>query len=130
MRTIEIAGTRYPLLVDVNVIAKIQERYGSVNDLWEELSKLSETVWVLTQLINEADRYQRVFEGKGTLQEPMTEEKLGMLMTFDDLTNQNLAQVIIDTFNDGMSGRKNQPAGQSEKRPRSGKRKRKKKKKQ
>lgn len=127
MRTIQIAGTSYPVLFDVNVIAKVQERYQSVDALPEKMQSITESIWIITQLINEADRYQRIFEGGGTLDQPMTEEKLGMLLTADDLfRNSELAQVIIDAFNEGLGGRKNPPAGQSKK-PHSGKRKRKKK---
>lgn len=128
MRTIEIAGTRYPVLFDVNVLAKVQERYQSIDALPEKIHSVSESIWVITQLINEADRYQKIFEGGGTLDQPMTEEKLGMLLTGDDMfRNKELAQVIVDAFNEGWNGRKNQPAGQSKKKSHSGKRKRKKK---
>lgn len=126
MRTIEIAGTHYPVMVDIAVIAKIQDRYGKMSKLWGKLYNISETLWVLTQLINEADRYQRINGGNGFLDQPMTEEKLGMLMTFEDLTNKDLVQQIINAFNDGIGGQKNLQAGQRKKKPRSGKRKRKK----
>ena len=50
MQTVTIGGKTYPILFDANVLAKIQERYGSVDDLGENLTKIQETIWILTQI--------------------------------------------------------------------------------
>lgn len=127
MQTVKIGGTTYPILFDANVLAKVQERYQSVDALGEKLREISETIWIMTQIINEARRYREVMEGQPQEGEPMTEEKLGMLLTGEDLfKNSGMAQSIIDAFNEGMGGRKNQTAGQGKK-GRSGKRRKKKK---
>lgn len=127
MRAIEIDGKKYPVLCDVNVIEKIQERYKSLENMAENIAIVRESKWMLTQMINEADQYLRVHEGRGFLDQPMTEEKLGMMLTMADLyENYKMGQIIIDAFNDGMSGRKNLIAGQSKKKPRNGKRRKKK----
>lgn len=126
MKTIQIAGKEYPVLFDANVLAKVQERYGSVNKLFEKMKELSELFWVLAQIINEAWRYQEVMEGQAQPEKLMTGEKVGMLFTADDLINSSeIVQTIITAFNEGMGGRKNQAAGQ--RKSHSGKRKRKKK---
>lgn len=127
MQTVKIGGTTYPILFDANVLAKVQERYGSVNKLWEKMKGLSEMFWVLAETINEARRYREVMEGQPQEGEPLTGEKVGMLLTSDDLINsQAIVQDIVAAFNEGMGGRKNQTAGQGKK-GRSGKRRRKKK---
>ncbi len=127
MQTVKIGGTSYPILFDANVLAKVQERYGSVNDLLEKLKGLSEVFWVLAQTINEARRYREVMEGKPQEGEEMTGERVGMLFTGQDLANcKELVQAIITAFNEGLGGRKNQPAGQG-KNGRSGKRRKRKK---
>lgn len=122
MRTVTIRGESYPVLFDANVLAKVQERYGSVDGLGENLTKIQESIWVLTQIINEGRRYREIVERQTLDGEPMTEERLGMLLTGEDLfRNSAMAQAIIDAFNDGMGGRKNRPAGQGKKKRRSGK---------
>ena len=103
MQTVKIGGTTYPILFDANVLAKVQERYQSVDALGEKLREISETIWIMTQIINEARRYREVMEGQPQEGEPMTEEKLGMLLTGEDLfKNSGMAQSIIDAFNEGM----------------------------
>lgn len=81
MQTVTIAGKTYPVLFDANVLAKIQERYGSVNNLGENLPRIQETIWILTQIINEGRRYQEIMEGQPQEGDPMTKERLGMLLT-------------------------------------------------
>lgn len=126
MQQVQIAGKTYPILFDANVLAKVQERYGSVNKLLGKMKELTEIFWVLAQTINEAWRYQEVMEGQPQQEEPMTGEKIGMLFTSDDLINsRNIVQSIIAAFNEGMGGRKNQTAGQ--RKSRNGKRKKRKK---
>ena len=125
MQTVTIGGKTYPILFDANVLANIQERYGSVDDLGENLTKIPETSWILTQIINEGRRDREIVEGQPQEGDPMTEERLGMLLTGEDLfANSRMAQAIISAFNEGMGGRKNPGAGQRKK-SRNGKRKKK-----
>ena len=125
MQQVQIAGKTYPILFDANVLAKVQERYQSVDNLGEALGEIKETIWILTQTINEAQRYREVVEGQPREEDPMTEERLGMLLTGDDLfSNSSLAQAIIYAFEEGMGGRKNREAGRRKKN-RSGRRKKK-----
>lgn len=122
MQTVTIGGKTYPILFDANVLAKVQERYGSVDELWEKMKGLSEMFWVLAQTINEARRYREVMEGAPQEGEEMTGERVGMLFTRQDLANcKELVQAIITAFNEGMGGRKNQKAGQGKKKHRGGK---------
>ncbi len=81
MQTVTIAGKTYPVLFDANVLAKIQERYGSVDSLGENLPKIQETIWILTQIINEGRRYREIVEGQPQEGDPMTEERLKMFLT-------------------------------------------------
>lgn len=122
MQTVTIGGSAYPILFDANVLVKVQERYGSVDGLGENLPKIREAIWIMTQIINEARRYQEIMESKPQEGEPMTEERLGMLLSGEDLfQNSAMAQAIVDAFNEGMGGRKNQKAGQGKKKHRGGK---------
>lgn len=126
MQTVTIGGKTYPILFDANVLAKIQERYGSVDGMGENLPKIQETIWILTQIINEGRRYREIVEGQPQEGDPMTEERLGMLLTGEDLfANSRMAQAIINAFNEGMGGRKNPGAGQGKKKRPNGKRKKK-----
>ena len=77
MQTVKIGGTTYPILFDANVLAKVQERYGSVNKLWEKMKGLSEMFWVLAEIINEARRYREVMEGQPQEGEPLTGKRWG-----------------------------------------------------
>lgn len=64
----EIDGKKYPLNFSIKAGVLFAERYGSVEDTWESISKktqteqLREICWMLQTLIEQGFAYQKIFE--------------------------------------------------------------------
>lgn len=66
----EIDGRKYPLNFSIKAGILFSERYGSVEDTWESVSKktpteqLREICWMLQTLIEQGFAYQKIFNEK------------------------------------------------------------------
>lgn len=86
----EIDGKKYPLNFSIKAGVLFAERYGSVENTWESISKktqteqLKEICWMLQTLIEQGFAYQRIFsEEKNQIPEKIpTAEDLEIMMGF------------------------------------------------
>lgn len=86
----EIDGRKYLLNFSIKAGVLFAERYGSVEDTWESISKktqteqLREICWMLQTLIEQGFAYQRIFsEEKNQIPEKIpTAEDLEVMMGF------------------------------------------------
>lgn len=113
MVTIKLKDREYPIMFDAAVIAKIQDRYGSVDLMGEKILEIKECIWIITEAINEAQDYRRIILREDVSdEEKVTEQIVGMLMNgFDLIQNSDMSQAIIKAFNEGMGGEKNAITG-------------------
>ena len=106
---IQVGGREYPAAFDLNVIELVQERYGALENLSESMQQIKELKWFLTTLINEGIAKEK-FE-KGESCEPITEEKIGMLLDINDVAklNETLSNIINVSVPKAEDGSKNSP---------------------
>lgn len=96
MATVTLRGQEWPLLFDLNAVEAVQERYGDVESLMDELGKAGETRWLLALLIREGVAARNDEEGLHDL--PPTEEQVGRMVTLADLQSTATAQAILEAF--------------------------------
>lgn len=113
--TIEIGGKEYPAAFDLNVIELVQERYGALETLAERIQQIKELKWFLSTLINEGISKER-FE-KGESCEPITEDKIGMLLDINDMPklNEALSHIVNVSLPKTEGDSKNSPPTQRKK---------------
>lgn len=102
MAKIVLKGAEYPLLFDMNLQEKVQERYGDVRNITGQILRYSESRWLLAEAINEGFRYQEYFEGKPHRE--ITPEQVGMITSFADFSNGKIAQALLDALNESLDG--------------------------
>ena len=105
MQTINLRGKEYPILFDARLAAKVQKRYGSVEEIGNKLDDIDELIWIMTQLINEG-LLLTAFENHVSV-ETLTEDTVGAIMTIKSLKSNEIAQKVIDAFNESMGNEKN-----------------------
>lgn len=101
--TISIDGQKHLLCFSLRVVKICTERYGSTNGLFDalsegdELKRLDESVWLLSQMMAAGDKYAK----KNGIKNPSP-------MSYDDLYDvcdirdfSNLRASIIQTINNG-----------------------------
>lgn len=104
MASITIKGAEYPLLFDMNLQEKIQERYGDVREITKQVFRYSEAKWLLAEAINEGYKYQEYFNG--CPHKEITAEQLGMILNINDFANGSIAKALLDALNESLSGDK------------------------
>lgn len=72
MITVTLSGQEYELRCDLNVVEKIEERFGTIGALYREITKAKVVKWLLCEMINEA----RAANGAS---ERITEDEAGRL---------------------------------------------------
>jgi len=100
MQEIELRGKKYPVLFDLDAVEQIQKRYGDVKQLAERFTDIAETKWIMTLLVNEGLKY-RAYE-LNMPAEQVTEEQMGVLLTYKDLQNGALIDAVVAAFNDSL----------------------------
>lgn len=91
----EFDGKKYPGIFNLNVMADLQEKFGSVDVLKlieGDEPNIIAIRFLMTKMINEAERVNKEKEEK----KYFTEEEIGSMVTIDDLLNSSkVAQNII-----------------------------------
>lgn len=104
MVTINLNGIEYPLLFSLNLQEKIQDRYGDVREITKKMMRYSESKWLLSQAINEGYKYQEYFDGAPHRE--MSEDKLGVLITFSDFTDGKIIEALLCALNESLGTNK------------------------
>lgn len=110
MQMINLKGKDYPILFDLNVIEQIQKRYGDITKLDKKMQDISEQKWILTQIINEGIEFDNFEHNRSN--KTLTEKQVGMLLGIKELQSNQLAQTIVNAFNDCLGDEKNLTAEQ------------------
>ena len=100
MAKIELKGREYPLLFDMNLQEKIQERYGDVRNITSQVLRYSEARWLLAEAINEGFRYEEYFGGAPHRE--ITPEQVGMITSFSDFSSGKIAGALLDALNESL----------------------------
>lgn len=72
MITVKLSGEEHELRCDLNVVEKIEDKFGTIGTLYEQITRAAVIKWLLCELINEA----RAARG---VSERVTEEEAGRL---------------------------------------------------
>lgn len=110
MAKIQLGEREFPIRMSLHAVELIQKRYGSASKLetvilGDPAEQISETVWVLTALINEGLKYMAFEAGAPVVQ--VTEDQIGAAVDIKMLNNGSLQQAIIDAVNESSGGEKN-----------------------
>ena len=105
MQTINLGGKDYPIRFDMAAMKAIQDRYGELQKLSEQIYNLDEMYWILSTLINEGEKYNAIM--LNTQARQFTPEQLACIMTIGDFNSGELSQTVIDAFNDALGDGKN-----------------------
>ena len=100
MAKIELKGREYPLLFDMNLQEKIQERYGDVRNITAQVLRYAEARWLLAEAINEGFRYEEYFGGAPHRE--ITSEQVGMITSFSDFSSGKIAGALLDALNESL----------------------------
>ena len=104
MAKIELKGREYPLLFDMNLQEKIQERYGDVRNITAQVLRYAEARWLLAEAINEGFRYEEYFNGAPHRE--ITPEQVGVITSFSDFSSGKIAGALLDALNESLEGGK------------------------
>ena len=105
MASIKLRGRDYPLHLSLNAVDQIQKRYGNVEKLSEKMRDVAEMPWIIALMINEGLKLE-AYEN-GTAIKQLTPDMVGTFMSPNALTDQVMAQSIIDCVNESLGGEKN-----------------------
>ena len=100
MAKIELKGREYPLLFDMNLQEKIQERYGDVRNITAQVLRYSEARWLLAEAISEGFRYEESFGGAPHREIAL--EQVGMITSFSDFSSGKIAGALLDALNESL----------------------------
>lgn len=114
MREITLGGRRFPVLFSLNVVERIQKRYGSIEDVaLRMMDDASEIKWLVAQVVNEGMRAQHLQFGAAFT--PLSEDDIGIMMTMQDMSGETgLIEGLVEAFNDSLGGEKKVTAEQLE----------------
>lgn len=104
MAKIELKGREYPLLFDMNLQEKIQERYGDVRNITAQVLRYAEARWLLAEAINEGFRHEEYFNGAPHRE--ITTEQVGVITSFSDFSSGKIAGALLDALNESLEGGK------------------------
>ncbi len=105
MRTVKLDGQDFPIRFNMVAMKAIQNRYGELQKLSEQIYNLDEMYWILSTLINEGEKYNAIMLNIPARQ--ITPEQLACILTIGDFNSGELSQSIIDAFNDALGDGKN-----------------------
>jgi len=108
MQTINLGGKDYPIRFDMAAMKSIQDRYGAVQGLAEQLHKLDEMYWILALLINEGEKYNALT--LNVQAKLITPEQVSIVMSIGDFCKGETSQAIINAFNEAIGDGKNRTA--------------------
>ena len=101
-------GKKYPVFLDYNIIAKIQDKCGDIKKLPELMHTLDGLAWVVKESINEGIA-KRNYD-MGTADNGITDFEIGMWLPIEPEKISDIGGSILDAFYDCMGGRKNAEA--------------------
>lgn len=99
--TVKIKDKEYTACFSAYVIAKCEDRAGSIDKILEEVNenKLSTALWLLAQMLKAGELYEKINGGKPP--KAPTYDELLITTGLEDLNN-NVFKVINDTITAGI----------------------------
>lgn len=78
MITVKLSGEEHELRCDLNVVEKIEDKFGTIAALYQEITRAAVLKWLIAELINEARAVRGVAER-------VTEDEAGRLCEAEEI---------------------------------------------
>ncbi len=106
----EFDGKEYPLALNFNVIAEIQDKYGDLDTCFSGMDKARTQIWLLCTLLNEAVEIHN--EKSQDQWDKLTESQVGRRIDTQTVNEmlESLTEVVREGLPDGEETEKNEIA--------------------